>query len=150
MWKYFTDEVRPFISPQVVGKRQPFPFLRNKEIYVVVELKTKSDNTKIGIIPCTNSVLKRIIPVSADGRRFMLMEELILHFVADIFDKYLVKSKSLIRVLRSAEIDMDEALGDDETDYRDAVEKALKSRSKLCPLRLEYTRLIEASIIDKM
>ena len=150
VWKYFTDEVRPFISPQVVGKRQPFPFLRNKEIYVVVELKTKSDNTKIGIIPCTNSVLKRIIPVSADGRRFMLMEELILHFVADIFDKYLVKSKSLIRVLRSAEIDMDEALGDDETDYRDAVEKALKSRSKLCPLRLEYTRLIEASIIDKM
>ena len=150
VWKYFTDEVRPFISPQVVGKRQPFPFLRNKEIYVVVELKTKSDNSKIGIIPCTNSVLKRIIPVSADGRRFMLVEELILHFVADIFDKYLVKSKSLIRVLRSAEIDMDEALGDDETDYRDAVEKALKTRSKLCPLRLEYTRLIDASIIEKM
>lgn len=26
---YFENEIQPFISPQVVGKRQPFPFLRN-------------------------------------------------------------------------------------------------------------------------
>lgn len=150
VWKYFMEEVRPFISPQVVGKRQPFPFLRNKEIYVVVELKTKSDSTKIGIIPCTGPVLKRIIPVSPDKRKFMLVEELILHYVADIFDKYLVKSKSLIRVLRSAELDMDDSLGDDETDYREAVEKVLKTRSKLCPLRVEYTRLMDESVIGKV
>ena len=36
---YFENEIQPFISPQVVGKRQPFPFLRNKEIYAVVELR---------------------------------------------------------------------------------------------------------------
>ena len=76
---YFENEIQPFISPQVVGKRQPFPFLRNKEIYAVVELRTKSNNTKIGIIPCNNPVIKRMIPVSSDGRRFMLAEELILH-----------------------------------------------------------------------
>lgn len=147
---YFENEIQPFISPQVVGKRQPFPFLRNKEIYAVVELRTKSNNTKIGIIPCNNPVIKRIIPVSADGKRFMLSEELILHFVSEIFPGYKVISKSLIRILRSADIDVDEALGDDEQDYRKGVEKVLKTRNRLCPLRLEYTRHMNDSIIDRM
>ena len=106
---YFENEIQPFISPQVVGKRQPFPFLRNKEIYAVVELRTKSNNTKIGIIPCNNPVIKRMIPVSSDGRRFMLAEELILHFAGEVFPGYKVISKSLIRILRSAEIDVDDA-----------------------------------------
>ncbi len=148
--RYFETEVKPFLSPQVVGKRQPFPFLRNKEAYAVVELGTKADNVKIGIIPCSNSILKRMVPVSPDNKRFMLMEELILHFAGEIFNHYQVKSKTLIRVIRSADIDVDEALGDDETDYRNAVEKVLKTRNKLSPLQIEYTRVMEHSIIRKM
>ncbi len=147
---YFENEIQPFISPQVVGKRQPFPFLRNKEIYAVVELRTKSNNTKIGIIPCNNPVIKRMIPVSSDGRRFMLAEELILHFAGEVFPGYKVISKSLIRILRSAEIDVDDALDDDEKDYRKGVEKVLRTRSRLCPLRMEYTRMMNDSIIEKM
>lgn len=150
VWKYFEQEVRPFLSPQIVGKRQPFPFLKNQEIYAVVELKTKSNNKKIGIIPCSNGVLKRVIPVSEDGRRFMLMEELILHFVGEIFDRYLVESKSLIRILRNADIDVDEAVGDDEDDYRKAVEEVLKTRKRLAPLRLDFTRVMDDSIIVRM
>lgn len=148
--QYFESEVRPFISPQVVGKRQPFPFLRNKEIYAVVELSSKNgNNVKIGIVPCCSPVLKRLIPLSEDEHTFMLMEELILHYAGEIFDKYKIKSKSLIRIIRSAEIDVDEAL-DDETDYRKAVETVLKSRNKLNPLRLEYTRVMDNSVIEKV
>lgn len=147
---YFEQEVKPFISPQIIGKRQPFPFLKNKEIYAVVELRTKSNNTKIGIIPCSNSVFKRIIPISDDEKQFMLVEELILHFAEKIFPDYKVVSKSLIRILRSADIDVDEALDDDEKDYRKGVEKVLKTRNRLCPLRMEYTRVMNDSIIEKM
>lgn len=52
--EYFKNCVQSFLSPQIVGKRQPFPFLRNKEIYAVVELEAKknSNGTKLGIIPC--------------------------------------------------------------------------------------------------
>ncbi|MDD6811328.1 MAG: polyphosphate kinase 1 [Lachnospiraceae bacterium] len=148
--KYFVQEIKPFLSPQIVGKRQPFPFLKNQEIYAVVELNTKGNNTKIGIIPCTNSVFKRMIPVSPDGLRFMLSEEVILHFVDEIFDRYSVKSKSLIRIIRNADIDVDEALSDEEQDYRKAVEEVLKTRKKLCPLRMDYSRVMDDSIINKM
>ena len=123
---YFENEIQPFISPQVVGKRQPFPFLRNKEIYAVVELRTKSNNTKIGIIPCNNPVIKRVIPVSSDGRRFMLAEELILHFAGEVFPGYKVISKSLIRILGSAEIDVDDALDDDMDDLTILTEEEME------------------------
>ena len=38
---YFDSEIAPLISPTVVGKRQPFPFLKNKDIYAVVVLEGK-------------------------------------------------------------------------------------------------------------
>ena len=40
---YFDMEISGLISPTIVGKRQPFPFLKNKEIYAVVVLTTKSE-----------------------------------------------------------------------------------------------------------
>ena len=59
--KYFETEIAPLISPTVVGKRQPFPFLRNKEIYAVVVLETRNGKERLGIIPCTNNMLERMI-----------------------------------------------------------------------------------------
>ena len=48
--QYFDKEVATLISPTVVGKRQPFPFLRNKEIYAVVILETKNKKERLEII----------------------------------------------------------------------------------------------------
>ena len=51
---YFNSEIRPLISPQVVDKRHPFPFLKNKEIYAVTHLESKN-SVKLGIIPAGGS-----------------------------------------------------------------------------------------------
>ena len=46
--RYFDSEIAPLISPTVVGKRQPFPFLRNREIYAVVVLQRKTEKKNWG------------------------------------------------------------------------------------------------------
>ena len=56
--RYFDSEIAPLISPTVVGKRQPFPFIRNREIYAVVVLQRKNGKEKLALIPCGNGVLK--------------------------------------------------------------------------------------------
>ena len=61
--RYFDSEIAPLISPTVVGKRQPFPFLRNREIYAVVVLQRKNGKEKLGLIPCGGSVFPRLIEV---------------------------------------------------------------------------------------
>ena len=51
---YFDQEIAPYLSANIVSKQQPFPFLKNKEIYAVALLATKSKKTKVAIIPCSN------------------------------------------------------------------------------------------------
>ena len=143
---YFKNSVLPVLSPQVIAKKQPFPFLKNKEIYAVALLKTKN-NDKVGVVPCTNDVLKRLVPIPSDRNKYMLMEELILHFMPLIFGKYSIKSKSLIRIIRNADIDVDEAFYDEDLDYRNTMEKLIKERRKLCPVKLEFSRVMDEKVI---
>lgn len=147
---YFEREVRPLLSPQIVGKRQTFPFLKNQEIYAVVVLETKGGNQKIGIVPCGNGVFERLVPVPSRQDCFMLMEELILHFVPQIFDRYQVTSKSLIRIIRNADIDANEALFDEDLDFRNLMEHLVRERKKLCPVKLEYSRVLDEKIVTML
>ncbi|MCR5793305.1 MAG: polyphosphate kinase 1 [Lachnospiraceae bacterium] len=148
--KYFNLEIRPLLSPQIVGRRMPFPFLKNKEIYAVVVLETKGNNERIGIIPCNNGMFKRLIQVPGSRHKFMLAEELILHFVPEIFENYKVKSKSLLRIIRNADIDADEAAGDSELDYRKVMESMIKKRKRLCPVKAEFSREISDKSIESI
>ena len=143
---YFKHSIMPLLSPQIVGKKQPFPFLRNKEIYAVALLKSKN-NEKLGIVPCSSEVFKRLIPIPSDKNKYMLVEELILHFMPQIFSKYTIKSKSLIRIIRNADIDVDDAFYDEDLDYRNTMEKMIRERRKLCPVKMEYSRLLDEKVI---
>ena len=108
------------------------------------------NNDKIGVVPCSNGVFDRLIPIPSDSHKYMLIEELILHFLPKIFKKYSVKSKSLIRIIRNADIDMDEAFYDEEMDYRDTMEQLIKERRKLCPVKLEYSRVLDDKVISAL
>lgn len=147
--QYFDAEIAPLISPIVVGKRQPFPFLKNKGIYAVVVLEKKNGKEKLGIIPCNSGVFPRLVQVPGEEETYMLAEELILHFISKVFKGYFVKAKSLIRVTRNADIDAD-ALYDEDLDYRDFMEGIIKKRKRLLPVRVEFSRELDGDIVDKI
>ena len=147
--RYFEAEVAPVISPSIVGKRQPFPFLRNREIYAVVVLETKKGKEKLGIIPCSSAGIQRLIPVPGKEGTYMLSEELILHFVSKIFKGYHIKAKSLLRITRNADIDAD-ALYDEDLDYREFMVELIKARKKLAPIRLELSREMDGDVVETL
>lgn len=147
--RYFEAEVAPVISPSIVGKRQPFPFLRNREIYAVVVLETKKGKEKLGIIPCSSTGIQRLIPVPGKEGTYMLSEELILHFVSKIFKGYHIKAKSLLRITRNADIDAD-ALYDEDLDYREFMVELIKARKKLAPIRLELSREMDGDVVETL
>ena len=147
--RYFEAEVAPVISPSIVGKRQPFPFLRNREIYAVVVLETKKGKEKLGIIPCSSAGIQRLIPVPGKEGTYMLSEELILHFVSKIFKGYHIKAKSLLRITRNVDIDAD-ALYDEDLDYREFMVELIKARKKLAPIRLELSREMDGDVVETL
>ncbi len=147
--RYFDREIQPLIEPNIVGPKQPFPFLQNQAIYAVAVLETKSGGERIGIIPCGTGVFPRLVQVKEGTNTFILSEELILHYLPEVFRGYTVKAKSLIRVTRNADIDPDEIYKHDgEGDYRDFMSDIIRKRNKLKPVRLELSRELESKIVD--
>ena len=136
--KYFQSELFPILSPQIVDSRHPFPFLRNKEIYLGVLLREKhsAENT-LGIVPIS-SQMERMHLVRKDNETlFALTEELVLHYAALIFGKENVQEKCLFRVTRNADIDVKEGMMDHDIDYREIMADLLKRRRKLAAVRLQ-------------
>lgn len=142
---YFDQNIAPFLSPMVVGKQQPFPFLNNKELYALVVLSNKKGKNKLGIVPCSNSVFKRLIEIPSRPGTFMLGEELILHFVSKLYNKYTIKEKSIIRITRNADIDEVEVY-DEDLDYRNMMAYLIKQRRRLSPVRLEISRELDSKV----
>lgn len=140
---YFEREILPLISPQVISKRQPFPFLNNRELYIVVQLESKKGNRKMGVVSCANAMDDRLIAIPNMQGNFILVEDIILHFIPKLFAKYTVKNKAFIRVTRSADIDEDDHSLEGHDDYREMMETLIKQRRKLCPIRMEVSPGLE-------
>lgn len=147
--EYFDREIAPYLSANIVSKQQPFPFLKNKDIYAVALLKSKGGKTRTAIIPCSNNVFRRLIDIPTRKGTFLLSEELILQFLPKFFKNYSVKEKSLIRVTRNADIDT-EMIYDEDLDYRDAMENLIKERKRMNPVRMEFTGTLNKKMMHAL
>jgi len=140
---YFKRELKPFISGIVINDALPFPFLQNKEIYAVVQLGSKK-GISIGLIPATINRSERIIPLGNDGKRFILAEEVILHFAHQMFKNYKVIDRTLIRITRSAAI----TASGTGPEFRRRMEELVDKRQKLAPMRLEMSDVFSRDALD--
>lgn len=147
--EYFMKEIVPLLSVMIVGRKQPFPFLKGQEIYALAVLGTRNGKKKIGIIPCSSSVFPRLIRIPTKDDTYMLVEELILHFLPKVYKGYKVLEKSVIRVTRNADIDFN-AVYDEDLDYRDKMAQIVKLRKRLAPVRLELSRDINEDMIKQV
>lgn len=147
--EYFDREIAPYLSANIVSKQQPFPFLKNKDIYTVALLESKGGKTRTAIIPCSNNVFRRLIDIPTRKGTFLLSEELILQFLPKFFKNYSVKEKSLIRVTRNADIDT-EMIYDEDLDYRDAMENLIKERKRMNPVRMEFTGTLNKKMMHAL
>lgn len=140
---YFKREIKPFISGIVVNDDLPFPFLKNKEIYAVVQLGAKK-NTTIGIVPVNHDQSERIIHLGNGGKRFILEEEVVLHYAHLMFKNYSVLDRALIRVTRNAYI-MASGRG---AEFRDRMEELVAKRTKLGAVRMEISDVFSRESLD--
>ena len=151
--KYFNSSVLPLLSPQIIGRKQPFPFLRHKEIYAVAQLRTKNGGDRLGIVPCEEGVLRRLVSLPGEEKRFILVEDLIASFLPKIFVHYKVDGAVLIRLVRSADLEIDDANqpeGVPAEEYRKSMEKLIRRRKRLCPVKLDYRGKLSDPMRDSL
>lgn len=142
---YFKRELKPFISGIIVNNSLPFPFLKNKELYVAVQIQVKKDkDVVIGIAPVKHEHSERVIPLGEGGRRFILEEEVVLHFAQQLFKGYKVIDRTILRVTRNADI----MVSGKGADFRERMEELVAKRKKLAPVRLELSDDFSRSALD--
>lgn len=147
---FFSFEIKPFMSPSVVDRRHPFPFLKNKDIYAVAKLsqdkKDGDSGVKLGIVSTSSGgagVFPRVVFIPSqnpDEVRFILSEDVILHFCPKIFEGFRVEEKSLMRVTRNADLDLEGSYLENEMDFRSTMSEMIKKRKRLCPVRLQLSK----------
>jgi len=149
----FEADIQPLLFPALIGKKQPFPFLKNKEVYGIAVLQSKNGKRRLAIVPSITLLFPNAIEIppmaSSKGTVYMLTDEMILHFFANIFPGYKVIEKSLIKIIRNADID-ESRVYDEDLDYRDHMAEVIKMRKKLCPVRLDMTRRLSDGVVEEL
>lgn len=136
--KRFLTQIKPSLSPLIIDDLHPFPFLENKQVYVGLQL-LRGGQTHFAIIPVM-PLKQRIVYISENPVKFVLMEELIEYYADLIFDNYKIVDKLIFRVTRNTDMDMNSAYYDADGDLRFSMSKLLTRRERLNPTRLEMSK----------
>ena len=168
--------IEPFLSPQIINPRHPFPHLENGKLYILVRLdddpdgaskkKKKDKKAKkekkdkggaegvvLGLIPLPHQC-ERVIKLPGRGFQFILLEHAIEMFAPEIFSMYTIKHTNVICVTRNADIDANQTGDEQDEDYREHMKRLLKQRARLAPVRLECERplspVMEKHLLKKL
>ena len=173
--RHVHQNVMPFLSPQIINARHPFPHLENGALYVVVRLDEDRDAAKkkaakakgadkseraekadkaknlgaegvtLGLVPMPRQC-ERVIELPGEGMQFILLEHAIEMVAAEIFSMYAVKHTNVVCVTRNADLDATEGSDEADEDYREHMKRILKKRSRLAPVRLECERPLSSTL----
>lgn len=141
--KYFQEKVLPNLVPIMLSKKNPFPYLRDRSVYLAVKLSRHSnpDEYAYSLIRIPSRSVPRFIVLPESGtRKFVIMlddvirycfSDLFFYFDYDRYDAYTLK------ITRDAEIDIDD---DISKSFIEKMEAGLKKRKIGRPVRLIYDR----------
>ena len=135
--QYFEASIEPVLSPQIVDAHHPFPHLANNVIHIGVMLQHKS-HIIFGVIPIP-SALPDVFYLPGSGFRYICTEKIIMEFAEQLFAPYTVLEKVIFCVTRNADVNPDDEVFADESDFRKRMKKVLNQRKRLAPVRLEIS-----------
>ena len=159
---YYKENIRPLLSPQVIDRSHPFPHLHNKALYAaallaapgkqagdkkaVPDKKSAGDKkadggakpSLLGIVDVPPTLPRIIMLPSNNGMRYIRTEEVVCAHLKKIFKIYDVTESAVISITRNADISLnEEEYGDENPDFLHYMQRLLKKRDRLAPVRLE-------------
>jgi polyphosphate kinase len=146
--RHFHNDVISVLSPQAIFPEITFPLLQGLGIHVCVRLKSESESESpwdFAVIPLGRT-LPRLIPMPSErGHAYVLLEDLVTHFIDDFFPGREVAESIVFRITRSADVELRE---DEAFDLMVGMEDVLESRRQSPVVRLEYSEGASDAILS--
>ena len=133
--RWFRDYVQPVLSPMVVDSHHPFPHLPSNSLTIALTLRMGTTRC-FGLVPIPRN-LPPYIQLEERGLRYLLTEQVVLAFADTLFENCQVEEKCVVSVTRNADISPEDEDYDVGEDFRAHMQKILKKRARLAPVRLE-------------
>ncbi|MDO5026493.1 MAG: polyphosphate kinase 1 [Tissierellia bacterium] len=138
---FYEKEIKPLLSPNVIYKMHPFPFMENQQIHVIAELDDNGKTCYLLLPLRDNLPAFKKLP---NSNNYILLGEIVINFIEELVPNYKVLDRFLARVTRNADIDLEKGDDDYDEDYRKYVKKILKNRRILAPVRLEIDKAMSS------
>ncbi len=154
--RYFEKNIYPVLTPMAVDASRPFPLIRNKTLNIVALLKRKpgialggtgKGETEYATVQVP-SVLPRLVEIPCEEEQkhaFILLEQIIERNIAKLFSNYDVKSAFPYRIMRNADLSIDE---DEASDLLKEIQKQLKMRQWGEVIRLEVEDSVDKKVLN--
>ena len=149
--KYCQKEVFPVLTPMAVDSSRPFPLIRNRSLNIGALLMDKKKKGTIDFATVqVPSVLPRVVTIPTDGDNcttVILLEQIIEKNIQKLFLNYRVLCQAPFRVMRNADLSIDE---DEAADLLIEIEKQLKKRQWGEAIRLEVEDNIDKRLLKTL
>jgi polyphosphate kinase len=149
--QYFKDRVLSTLVPVMIEKQKPFPFLKDKSIYLYIKLYNREapSKYKLALIEVPTDVHSRflILPETNNLKFIILLEDVIRYCLDEIFSMFNCNEYEAytIKMTRDAELDLETDLS---ASVIDVLSKGLKQRKKGKPVRMLYDNELPPDMLN--
>ncbi len=142
----FKSQVFPALTPLVIGRGRPFPYISNLSLSIGVLLRNPEKDEEVGArVKVPTELLRRFLSIG-DGLTFVPLEQLIAANLDDLFPGMEIVHHSLFRVTRDTDYDV----SDEADDLLLAVEEEVRRRRFGEVVRLEVSPDMEPRLRDQL
>jgi polyphosphate kinase len=144
--RIFTAQVFPALTPLVIGRGRPFPYISNVSLSLAVLLRNPEKGEEVvARVKVPKELLRRFIAIG-DGRTFVPLEEVIAGNLDDLFPGMEIVHHSLFRVTRDTDYDV----SDEAADMLLAVEEEVRRRRFGEVVRLEISADMKPELREQL
>ena len=151
--EYFDNNIYPALTPLAVDPAHPFPHLRNKGLYVLLQIANpavKRAPSDIAIVPIP-PILPRFIKMDNFGKegenRFAYLSDTVKYFAEELFPGYKVRNAAIFRITRNSDLYFDE---EETENLLQTIENELHNRRKGAAVRLEIESCVSETALREL
>ena len=123
---YFYSNVFSILSPLAIDPAHPFPFIPHSGLALALQLESNNDKSVLrALLPIPSQINRFIkLPSPASKRRYLMLDQLLLAKVSELFPGYRLNGHCTFSVLRDSDLEVEEEADDLVREF----EVALKRR----------------------
>ena len=150
---HFTEQIFPVLTPQALDPAHPFPFIPNRGLSVIFDLRRTSDRQLVRELVMLPATMPRFIRIPGEEALYVTLESVVEAFAENLFPGYEVLGSGSFRIIRDSDIEVEEEAEDLVRYFRSAIKRRRRGRVIKLETSAQFSEavamLLDEHLLDK-